>query len=136
MTLILLLFEISVELDDPAFFSIEELLFVDDGRLVTTHGISQRWTRPTWIDGATLPIEEQARILCHDNLGRAALGVRLGTRSPQGPEHVAACLTTLAVSAQHPEDGLAWVAQETDEDEPPPGLWDIEVVAMYDLCCA
>ena len=35
---------------------------VVDGRLVTTHGSSQRWTRPTWIDGATLPIEEHARI--------------------------------------------------------------------------
>ena len=51
VTLVLLVFEISVEPDDPAFLSIEELLFVDDGRLVTTHGSSQRWTRPTWIDG-------------------------------------------------------------------------------------
>ena len=32
MTLVLLLFEIPVEPDDPAFFSIKDLFFVDNGR--------------------------------------------------------------------------------------------------------
>ena len=149
VTVVLLLFEISVEPDDPTLFSIEELLFVDDGRLVTTHGRNQVWTRPTWIDGATLLVEEHARIwalaqhriFCLDDLGRAAQRVRFGTGSPQGPEHLATCLSTLGISAQHGEEVLAWVAQpptgqETDEDEPLPRLRDIEVVAIYDFCRA
>ena len=68
--------------------------------------------------GATLPVEEHARIwalehhriLCHDDIGRAAQRVRFGTGSPQGPRHLATRLCTLAVSAQNLEEVLAWVA--------------------------
>ena len=145
MTLVLLLFEkILMESNNPALFPTKELVFVDDGRVVTTHGGRQSWTRLIWIDGATLPIEEHARvwalpqhrILCHDNLGRAVQRVRLGTGSPQGPEHLATCLSTLGISAQHPEEVLAWVAQppggqETDEDEP---LRSLKLVVVREVC--